>query len=83
MKANATVFVLLGALILWPYSAQAHCDAVDGPVATAALKALDTKNVNLILPGVSAARERVSAELAFIGYVEAIYVATKGGSHAE
>jgi hypothetical protein len=26
---------------------------------------------------------RVSAELAFIGYVEAIYLATKGGAHAE
>jgi uncharacterized protein DUF6448 len=44
------VFVLLGGLALWPLSAQAHCDAVDGPVATAAVKALDTKNVNLILP---------------------------------
>jgi hypothetical protein len=31
-------------------SAQAHCDAVDGPVATAAAKALDTRNVNLMLP---------------------------------
>jgi len=31
-------------------SAQAHCDAVDDPVATAAVKALDTGNVNLILP---------------------------------
>src|SRR5690606_34727128 len=30
--------------------AEAHCDAVDGPVATAAVKALDTRNVNLILP---------------------------------
>jgi hypothetical protein len=32
---------------------------------------------------VPAARERVSAELGFIGYVEAIYLATKGGAHAE
>jgi hypothetical protein len=32
---------------------------------------------------VAAARQRVSAELAFIGYVEAIYLASKGGAHAE
>ena len=31
-------------------SAQAHCDSVDGPVAKAAQKALDTGNVNLALP---------------------------------
>lgn len=56
-------------LALAPMSAQAHCDAVDGPVATAAVKALDTRNVNLILPfapaqaepELSAAFERVLA----------------------
>jgi hypothetical protein len=32
---------------------------------------------------VPATRERVSEELAFIGYVEGIYQATKGGGHAE
>jgi hypothetical protein len=177
-------------------SAEAHCDAVDGPVATAAVNALDAGNVNLILPfaparaeaelgaafeqavavrgmgpdakdladryfmetavrlhragegapytglqpagtdfgpaipaaekaletgntealkelmaeqaihgiadrfheamihrsaskepatavDVASARERASAELAFIGYVEGIYLATKGGTHAE
>ena len=32
---------------------------------------------------VQAARERVSAELDFIGYAERIYLATKGGGHAE
>lgn len=196
MKTCVTILLLLGGGFLWPFSVQAHCDAVDGPVATAALKALDTKNVNLILPyapveaepeitaafeqalvvrgkgaeakaladrhfmetavrlhragekapytglkpagidfgpaipaaekalasgalgpllkllsqevghgisehfqqaiakkaaprepakkaGVQAARERVSAELEFIGYVERIYLATKGGGHAE
>jgi hypothetical protein len=193
------IFVLpafLVALALAPMSAEAHCDAVDGPVATTAVRALDTGNVNLVLPyapaeaeaelkaaftqalavrdngpkakvladryfmetavrlhragegaaytglqaagrdfgpaipaaekaletgktdaltalmakhvmhglverfektvahgaattepasatGVAAARERVSAELAFIGYIEGIYLATKGGVHAE
>jgi hypothetical protein len=32
---------------------------------------------------VQAARERVSAELEFIGHVEAIYLAITGGGHAE
>ena len=195
-KTYLVMLFLLGGLLLWPAAAVAHCDAVDGPVAAAALKALETKNVNLILPyapaeaeaeitaafeqalivrtkgpeakaladryfmetavrlhragekapytglkpagtdfgpaiptaekaletgelgpllklmshevghgiaerfqhalhmkeatkepaakaGVPAARQRVSAELAFIGYVEGIYLATKGGGHAE
>lgn len=186
----------LVAFALAPMSAQAHCDAVDGPVATAAVEALDTRNINLVLPyapaqaepeltaafeqalavrgkgqdakgladryfmetavrlhragegapytglqpagtdfgpaipaaekaletgktdeltalmaeqvshgiadrfqdavahssatkepalaaDVAEARERVSAELAFVGYVEGIYLATKGGTHAE
>jgi Family of unknown function (DUF6448) len=194
-KILALPAFLIG-LVFAPMSAQAHCDAVDGPVATAAVKSLDTRNVNLILPfapaqaepelsaafeqalavrgkgpeaktladryfmetavrlhragegapytglqpagtdfgpaipaaetaletgktdeltalmaeqvahgiadrfqhamahhsatkepaaaaDVAAARQRVSAELAFIGYVEAIYLATKGGAHAE
>ena len=32
---------------------QAHCDSVDGPVVTAAQKALETGNVNYVLPYVS------------------------------
>jgi hypothetical protein len=44
-------------LILSPFAAWAHCDAVDGPVATAATKALDAKNVNLVLPYVAAEAE--------------------------
>jgi Family of unknown function (DUF6448) len=51
------MLMLLGGLALWPLSAQAHCDAVDGPVASAAIKALDTKNVNLILPHAPTAAE--------------------------
>ena len=49
-KSTLTILVLLAGLLLWPQGALAHCDAADGPVATAALKALDTKNVNLVLP---------------------------------
>ncbi|WP_211863598.1 DUF6448 family protein [Neoroseomonas soli] len=35
----------------------AHCDSVDGPVAGAALRALETRNVNLALPYAPAAAE--------------------------
>jgi hypothetical protein len=48
---------MLGGLLAFPLSAQAHCDSVDGPVAGAAVKALDTNNVNLILPFAPAAAE--------------------------
>src|SRR5512134_2491784 len=50
MKLIFSASAVLMALTLMPLSAQAHCDAVGGPVATAAVKALDTRNVNLILP---------------------------------
>lgn len=196
MKRIYVLPAILITLALAPMSAEAHCDAADGPVATTAVRALDTGNVNLVLPyapaeaeaeleaafeqalavrgkgpeakaladryfmetavrlhragegaaytglqsagkefgpaipaaenaletgktdeltalmakhvthaiaerfeaavkhsaatkepmsadDVAAARERVSAELAFIGYVEGIYLATKGGVHAE
>ncbi|MGC5326228.1 DUF6448 family protein [Brevibacillus sp. SYSU BS000544] len=42
--------VLTAALLLPEGKASAHCDAVDGPVVTAAKKALDTGNVNYALP---------------------------------
>lgn len=46
MASVAVVALLFGAA----GSAQAHCDSIDGPVAKAAQKALDTGNVNLALP---------------------------------
>ena len=42
--------VLAAGLLFGSQSAQAHCDSIDGPVAKAALAALDTDNVNLALP---------------------------------
>ncbi|WP_064696310.1 DUF6448 family protein [Rhizobium aegyptiacum] len=49
--ANIIVsYGLVIGLALVPMSARAHCDAADGPVARAAIKALNTQNVNLILP---------------------------------
>ncbi len=50
MKKLLVVSAVIGGLVLGPLSAQAHCDTVDGPVAKAAYEALETGNVNLILP---------------------------------
>jgi Family of unknown function (DUF6448) len=48
-----TVFVitslLFGALFIFPSQASAHCDTLDGPVVTAARKAMETDNANYIL----------------------------------
>jgi hypothetical protein len=40
-----------GALLLWGIG---HCDTLDGPLVTLARKALEEKNVNLVLPWVRA-----------------------------
>ena len=71
--------VLLGGLIAFPLSAQAHCDSIDGPVASAAVKALDTDNVNLILPfaPVSAEAEMTDA------FRQALVVRAGGGEAKE
>lgn len=45
----ATAALVVG-LMAAPQSAQAHCDGLDGPVAKAALAALDSGNVDLALP---------------------------------
>ncbi len=52
MKAGLIILpMLLAALLIFPFgSASAHCDAVDGPVVTAAKQALEENNVDLVLP---------------------------------
>ena len=70
-------FVITGGalmLMLSPFAAWAHCDAVDGPVATAAMRALEAKKVNLVLPYVAAEAE---AELT-AAFEQAVTVRTKG-----
>ena len=49
--------ILAAGLLFGSQSAQAHCDSIDGPVAKAALAALDTGNVNLALPYAPATAE--------------------------
>ena len=63
-------------LILAPLAAWAHCDAADGPVATAAVKALDAKNVNLVLPYVAGEAE---AELT-AAFEQAVIVRSNGAA---
>jgi hypothetical protein len=50
LKRYLASAVVAGVLIFASQGAQAHCDSIDGPVAQAAQKALDTGNVNLVLP---------------------------------
>ena len=61
MRKMLIIPALLGGLLLFPLAAEAHCDAADGPVATAARKALDTRNVNLVLPYAPAAEPEIAA----------------------
>lgn len=56
MKTLAASVVAAG-LLFTAQNAQAHCDSVDGPVAKAALEALDTGNVNIALPYAPAGAE--------------------------
>jgi len=49
--------ILAAGVLFGSQSAQAHCDAIDGPVAKAALMALDTGNVNIALPYAPATAE--------------------------
>jgi hypothetical protein len=48
MKKALLVSALAGGLLLGAQNASAHCDSLDGPVATAALNALQAHNVNLV-----------------------------------
>jgi hypothetical protein len=56
-----------------------HCDTLDGPVVKAARKALETGNVNLILPWVSKEGETEVKEL----FEKALGVRAVGGQAAE
>ncbi len=41
--------IFLSLLFLWPIETFAQCDEMEGPVVTAAQKALETGDVNLVL----------------------------------
>ena len=58
MTQTILIAALLTMLTLIPLAAEAHCDTLDGPVATAALSALESGNVYAVLPYVAADGER-------------------------
>jgi hypothetical protein len=49
MKRLRMIIFTAWLAMLFPAQAAAHCDGLDGPVVTAARKALETGNVNLVL----------------------------------
>ncbi len=49
IKILLTALLTAATLSTAPYEARAHCDGIDGPVAMAGRKALETGNVNLVL----------------------------------
>ncbi|QFU15633.1 DUF6448 family protein [Microvirga thermotolerans] len=73
-KPLVLMAALVGAGLSIVPVARAHCDAVGGPVATAALRALDTHNVNAVLPYVPASAE---PELT-TAFIQAMAVRTGG-----
>lgn len=63
LKAMLVFFCFLaGSGILTPFSVWGHCDAMDGPVVTAARHALDSGNVSLALIWVQKGEEAVIRE---------------------
>lgn len=79
MRKWLMVPALLGTLLLGSQGAVAHCDSLSGPVATAALRALETGNVNLVLPYAPASAE---AEMEAV-FARALTVRTTGGEAKE
>lgn len=49
MRKFIAASVVIGGIVMAPVTAQAHCDTLDGPVAKAAIAALETGNVNAVL----------------------------------
>lgn len=76
MKRLLLIPALVGGLMLGlQQTAEAHCDSLDGPVATTAVRALATGNVNLVLPYAPAAAE---TEIGTV-FAQALDVRAAGG----
>lgn len=56
-RTAAVVVMVVATLVLYPASAAAHCDALDGPVVQAARTALEKHDVGLVLRWVAPERE--------------------------
>ena len=57
MPKLSLLAAVIGAGLMTTAAAYAHCDAIGGPVTTAAVRALDSNNVNAVLPFVPASVE--------------------------
>jgi len=75
MRKWLVIPTLLGGLLLGSQGAEAHCDSLAGPVATAAITALETGNVNLVLPYAPASAEDEMAA----AFAQAVAVRVTGG----
>jgi len=75
MRKWLVIPTLLGGLLLGSQGAEAHCDSLAGPVAAAAVKALETGNVNLVLPYAPASAEDEMAA----AFAQAVAVRATGG----
>ena len=63
-KTKMLIAAIFAAVLLFgAQSAQAHCDSLDGPVAKAVHKALETGNINPVLVYAPAASEAVNTRL--------------------
>ena len=71
--------LVAAAALTWGGAAQAHCDALDGPVVSEARKALDTGNVNLVLGWV---QKKDEAEVRHV-FDKAVAVRKAGGTARE
>jgi hypothetical protein len=74
MKTLVALLVGLIGVVFAPHAALGHCDSIDGPVASAAVQALDTKNVNVAL---RYAPPEAEAEI-IAAYEQALVVRAKG-----
>jgi len=54
---NWIIAIIAAGMIVGAQSAQAHCDSIDGPVAKAVQKALETGNINPVLAYAPASAE--------------------------
>ena len=58
LRISLTLLLAMGFFVMLPGTSQAHCDKLDGPVATAALEALDAQNFQKIQIWVGAEQEK-------------------------
>lgn len=74
MKKVLVVLMLLGSLFVWPVSAKAHCDTLNGPVVAAATEALAKGDITPVLKWIKPGNEAEVREV----FKKALAVRGKG-----